>query len=251
MDQKILDGAEPFDFSGNETGILVCHGFSGSPQSMRRFGEALHQAGYTVLGPRLPGHGTTPEDMATTGAADWVAGIESAFAELKTRCRRIFMAGLSMGGTLTLYMAGLHPEAFAGIILINAVIRLENPGFAALAYAPRLPKMMPGIAPDIKKPGVVEVAYPGFPVKCIAEIHALTAIAGAMLPRVTVPTLILTSREDHVVPPANGRIIAGGISANIIEQVALENSYHVATLDHDLPKIITETLRFIAARIPA
>jgi carboxylesterase len=247
MEQEILAGAEPFDLPGNETGILVCHGFTGSPQSMRPLGEALHQAGYTVLGPRLPGHGTSPEDMATTGARDWVAGVEAALAQLKTRCARVFMTGLSMGGTLTLYMAGQHPQAFAGIIPINAVVRFENADLAGLAYAPRLPAMIPGIGSDIKKPGVVELAYPAVPVGCIAEIHALAAVTYALLPRVTTPTLILTSREDHVVPPVNARLIAGAISASVIEQVALAESYHVATLDNDLPKIIAETLRFIAA----
>jgi carboxylesterase len=214
---------------------------------MRPLGEALSQAGYTVLGPRLPGHGTSPEDMAKTGARDWVAGVATALAELQTRCSRVFMTGLSMGGTLTLYMAGQHPQAFAGIIPINAVVRFENPDFAGLAYAPGLPPMIPGIGSDIKKPGAVELAYPAVPVPCIAEIHALAAVTYALLPRVIAPTLILTSREDHVVPPINGSVIAGAIGAANIEQVVLEDSYHVATLDNDLPQIIAETLRFISA----
>jgi carboxylesterase len=246
MATTVLDGAEPFDFPGNETGILVCHGFTGSPQSMHPLGEALHQAGYTVLGPLLPGHGTSPEDMAATGARDWIAGVEAALTALKTRCSRVFMTGLSMGGTLTLYMAGQYPDAFAGIIPINAVVRFESPDLAGLAYAPGAPLLIPGIGSDIKKPGAVELAYPAVPVPCIAEIHALAAVTYALLPRIVAPTLILTSREDHVVPPVNGRLIASAVAAPRIEQVALEESYHVATLDNDLPKIIAETLRFIS-----
>jgi carboxylesterase len=233
-------------FPGNDTGILVCHGFTGTPQSMFPLGRALHQAGYTVLGPRLPGHGTSLEDMARTDARDWIAGVEAALEKLQAKCRKIFMTGLSMGGTLTLYMAGQYPDAFAGIIPINAVVRLENPDLAGLAYMPGAPAVIPGIGSDIKKPGVTELAYSGVPVPCIAQIHALTAVTHALLPRIKTPALVITSREDHVVPPINGQLIAEALSARP-EEISLEDSYHVATLDNDLPKIITESLRFIAA----
>lgn len=241
----VLTGTEAFEFSGNDIGILVCHGFTGSPHSMRPLGEAYHEAGYTVLGPRLAGHGTSPEDMAETGARDWIASVEAALAQLRSRCRMVFMTGLSMGGTLTLYMAGRHPDAFAGIIPINAVVRLDSPDMAGIAFAADAPAMVPGIGSDISKPGVTELAYDEIPVPCFAEIHALTSVTHALLPRVAAPALILTSREDHVVPPVNGRLIAGAIGSARIEQVALANSYHVATLDHDQDLIIAESLRFI------
>lgn len=243
----VVAGAEAFEFSGNDIGILVCHGFTGSPYSMRPLGKAYHQAGYTVLGPRLTGHGTSPEDMAKTGARDWVASVETALAALRARCRLVFMTGLSMGGTLTLYMAGAHPDVFAGIIPINAVVRLDSPDMAGAAFAADAPAMAPGIGSDIRKPGVTELAYAETPVRCFAEIHALASVTHALLPRVTAPALILTSREDHVVPPVNGRLIAGAIASPRIEQVALANSYHVATLDHDQGLIIEESLRFIRA----
>ena len=244
LEHAVLDGAEPFYFSGNDVGILVCHGFTGNPQSMRPLGMALHEAGYTVAGPRLPGHGTSLDDMARTGARDWVGGVEAALAGLQAKCRLVFMTGLSMGGTLTLYMAGKYPEAFAGIIPINAVVRLDSPDLAGLAYAPGAPAVIPGIGSDIKKPGVAELAYGGVPVPCIAEIHALTAVTHALLPRITAPALVITSTEDHVVPPVNGKLIADAVSGNVTA-ITLEDSYHVATLDNDLPKIITETLQFI------
>jgi carboxylesterase len=244
LEHAVLDGAEPFYFAGNDVGILVCHGFTGCPQSMRPLGVALHDAGYTVLGPRLPGHGTSLDDMARTGARDWIAGVEAALAELRAKCRLVFMTGLSMGGTLTLYMAGKYPEAFAGIIPINAVVRLDSADLAGLAYAPDAPPVIPGIGSDIKQPGMVELAYAGVPVPCIAEIHGLTAVTHALLPRITAPALVITSREDHVVPSVNGQLIADALGGRA-QSLTLEDSYHVATLDNDLPVIITETLRFI------
>lgn len=240
-----MSGAEAFAFEGGRTGVLVCHGFTGSPQSMRPLGEAFHRAGYTVSGPRLAGHGISPEAMAETGARDWVASVEVALADLQARCDRIVMTGLSMGGTLTLYMAGRHPEAFAGIIPINAVVRMDSPDMAGLAFMADAPALVPGIGSDIKKAGVQELAYPAVPVPCFAQIHALTSVTHALLPRIVAPTLILTSTEDHVVPPVNARLIAGAIASPHIEMIALENSYHVATLDNDQDVIIRHSLRFI------
>lgn len=213
---------------------------------MWQLGKALNEAGYTIKGPLLPGHGTSLEDMARTGARDWIAGVEAALAALQAQCRLVFMTGLSMGGTLTLYMAGKYPGAFAGIIPINAVVRLDSADLAGLAYAPDAPPVIPGIGSDIKQAGVVELAYAGVPVPCIAEIHGLTAVTHALLPRITAPALVITSREDHVVPPVNGELIADAIPGSVTS-IILEDSYHVATLDNDLPKIITETLRFIGA----
>jgi carboxylesterase len=243
----VMAGAEAFEFSGNDIGILACHGFTGNPYSMHPLGQAFHQAGYTVIGPRLAGHGTSPADMARTGARDWIASVEAAFEALQARCRTIFMTGLSMGGTLTLYMAGRYPDAFAGIIPINPVVRLDSPDMAGLAFATGAPALVPGIGSDIKKPGVTELAYAEIPVPCFAELHALVSVTHALLPRITAPTLILTSREDHVVPPVNSRLIASAIQSSHIEQIALPNSYHVATLDNDQPLIIEQSLRFIRA----
>lgn len=236
---------EPFAFVGGDVGILVCHGFTGSPYSMRPLGEAYHRHGFTVVGPRLAGHGTSPEDMAKTSARDWIGSVEAALDDLSGRCKSIFMTGLSMGGTLTLYMAAQYPGAFAGIIPINAVVRLDSPDMAALAFAKDAPPTVPGIGSDIKKPGVDEMAYSAIPVRCFAELHALVGATHALLPRIVAPTLVLTSREDHVVPPLNAGLIASAVGSERIEQVSLPDSYHVATLDNDQDRIIAETLRFV------
>lgn len=244
-DTKVRPGADPFNMDGGDVGILVCHGFTGSPFSMRPLGEAYHAAGYTVAGPRLAGHGTSPEDMAKTGARDWIHSVEDALAGLQKKCSRIFMTGLSMGGTLTLYMAAQHPEAFAGIIPINAVVRMENVDMASLTFAADAPAAVPGIGSDIKKPGIEEGAYEVVPVPCFSQLHALVGVTGAMLSRIVAPALILTAREDHVVPPRNAGYIASGLGSSRIEQRWMDQSYHVATLDNDQGMIIDETLNFI------
>ena len=109
-DEPILSGAEPFFFAGNDVGVLVCHGFTGTTQSMRPLGEQIAKAGYTVIGPRLAGHGVSPAAMARTTASDWIASVEEALTSLRKTCSQIYMVGLSMGGTLSLYMAAMHPD---------------------------------------------------------------------------------------------------------------------------------------------
>ncbi len=244
-DVPVMHGAEPFVFEGDEIGVLVIHGFTGTPQSMRPLGEALHRAGCTVRGPLLPGHGVSVEAMARSTAREWTGAVERSFADLRARCSRVFVAGLSMGGALALHLAGRHADAVAGVIAINAVVDLDAAAQAALAFDPSAPPTVPGIGSDIKDPAATELAYPAVPVPSLAELFALVGVTRALLPRVTCPALIITSREDHVVPPANGSIIAGRIASRRIDRLWLDNSYHVATLDHDRGLIEGASVRFV------
>jgi len=243
---QIIPGAEPFFFEGSQVGCLVSHGFTGTPQSMRFLGETLaREGGLTVIGPRLKGHGTSPEDMAQSTAEDWIRSVEEALAVLRQRCEKIFMTGLSMGGTLTLYMAAMYADVIRGAIPINGAISFHDPDFAALAFMPNAPATIPGVGSDIKRPGVTELAYPVVPVPAIRQIYALGDVTRDLLPRVTCPALVFQSRDDHVVPPDNAPYIVEHIGAQDKRLVWLDNSYHVATLDNDKERIANETLRFI------
>lgn len=243
----ILPGAEPFFFPGGRTGVLVCHGFTGTTQSMRGLGEHLHAAGHTVIGPRLAGHGTTPQDMATTTAGDWIASVDAALAELKTHCDRIFMVGLSMGGILTLYTAAQHAGTVLGAISINAPVRIGSPDLAGLALLAQAPQAIPGVGSDIKDPASKELAYAELPVPALRQLYALAAVTRDLLPRITCPTLVMQSREDHLVHPDNARRIVRELGSSRIELQWLDNSFHVATLDHDKGLIAARTAAFIAS----
>lgn len=240
-----MEGAEPFFFQGNDVGVLVSHGYTGTPQSMRYYGEALHRAGYTVAGPLLRGHGTTPADMAKATARDWIQSLEEELDKLRQTCSNIFITGLSMGGTLSLYMAAAHPDIFKGVITINAALRLETPAMAALAFDPRAPIMIPGIGSDVKDPDSKELAYLEVPVSSIKEAYALTSVTHDLTPKIKCPVLVITSRNDHVVSPANGRVIPGLLTVNRVESLWLDNSYHVATIDHDKDLICEQACNFI------
>lgn len=244
---EVLQGAEPYYAEGGRTGILVSHGFTGTPQSMRYLAEQLAGAGYTVALPRLKGHGTTPADMANSTASDWIGDLHTALAWLQQRCDTLFMTGLSMGGTLTLFMAGQYPDLFKGILPINPLIFTNNPDLASLAYMVQGPPEVPGIGSDIKAEGVAEQAYPVVPVPAIKELLALAKVTDELLPRITIPTLIFVSRDDHVVLPANTEYILNKINSTEKRQLWLEESYHVATLDNDKDRIVQESLAFLQA----
>lgn len=244
-EETILPGAEPFFFPGNDIGVLVCHGFTGTTQSMRYLGEQLNAAGYTVIGPRLKGHGTSPQDMARSTAADWIASVDEALAKLRETCSQVFMTGLSMGGTLTLYTAAMHPDVIRGAIPINGTVHIGNADMASLAFHPAAPATVPGIGSDIKAPGVKELAYADVPTAAIRQIFALVGVTRTLLPRIQCPTLVMQSRDDHVVEPENGGRIARLLGASRVELQWLEDSYHVATLDNDKELIARNAVAFI------
>jgi len=245
-EEKVLPGAEPFFFEGSEVGCLVSHGFTGTTQSMRFLGEYLAQeGGFTVIGPRLTGHGTRPEDMARATAEDWIRDLERAMDTLRQRCQKISITGLSMGGTLTLYMAAMYPDVFSGAVPINGAVFLNSPDMAALAFMADAPATVPGVGSDIKKPGVTELAYPVVPVPAVRQLYALMAATRELLPSVVCPTLVFQSLDDHVVEPENAPYIIEHVGTEDKQLIWLDESYHVATLDNDKELIARETLQFI------
>jgi carboxylesterase len=238
-----MPGAEPIDLAGGEVGVLLSHGFTGTTQSMRPWAEHLHAAGFTVKAPRLPGHGTTVQDQNTTRFDDWYSEIERSFDDLRSRCSTVFAMGLSMGGTLCLRLAELRPSEVAGLVIVNASLSTERKDAKLL---PLLAKVLPsfkGVGNDIKKPGVTELAYPKIGLKAALSLQESWPIVRADLPKITCPVLAYRSREDHVVEPASGRLLRQGCVH--AEEVVLENSYHVATLDNDAPTIFEGSVDFI------
>lgn len=247
-DFSFLPETQPFFLEGSEVGVLVSHGFTGTPQSMRFLGEYLHrEGGFTVIGPRLRGHATRPEEMAASTTEEWIRDLEMALETLQKRCSSIFVTGLSMGGTLTLYLAGMYPGVFSGAIPINAALFLNSPALAGLAFAKDAPAVIPGVGSDIQQPGITEMAYPVIPVPALRHLYALMAVTRELITRITCPVLVFQSRADHVVPPPNGEAILSGVTSAEKRLVWLENSYHVATLDNDRELIASESVKFIRA----
>ncbi|MGI8314193.1 alpha/beta hydrolase [Halobacillus mangrovi] len=236
---NVLKGADPIYFKGNEVGILVSHGFTGTTQSMRPLAEAYARAGYTVCAPRLKGHGTTPEDMEKSTKEDWIESIDEGYRWLKDRCEVIFTVGLSMGGTLALYVAQNYPD-IEGVIPINAAIDIPAMENTEAMDGP----FTDAIGSDIKMEDVEELAYERTPVRSIDQLLDLMSQVKSQLSSVHCPILVFVSDEDHVVPPHNSEVIFDTVFSEHKEIVHLENSYHVATLDNDQDLIIERSLEF-------
>jgi carboxylesterase len=246
----VLPGAEPVDLAGGPIGVLLSHGFTGTPQSMRPWAEHLAAAGFTVAAPRLPGHGTRWQDMNGTRFADWYAEIERSFDDLRSRCSTVFAMGLSMGGTLVLRLAEERGDQVAGLVLVNASVASQDKRLALLPVLKHVLPSLPGIGSDIKKAGVTEQAYDKVPLKALASLREAWKQVHADLGRITCPVLVYRSTEDHVVEPLSARLILDGVRTPIEERL-LENSYHVATLDNDAPTIFDGSVEFIRTHAPA
>jgi carboxylesterase len=247
-----LGGCEPWSVTGGErgeAGALVIHGFTGCPQSMRPLAEAFAAAGYTVELPLLPGHGTTVDDMITTGWADWSAAAEAAYTDLAARCERVVVAGLSMGGSLTVWLASRHPE-IAGIVCVNPALRIPD----ELVDAVRQTldggvDRFPSIGGDLADPEASESAYDATPLAPLLTLAEATAALRDDLGRIACPVLLMNAPEDHTVPPADSDELAAGV-AGPVERISLDRSYHVATLDYDRDLINAEAVAF-AGRVTA
>jgi carboxylesterase len=239
----VLPGAEPFAADGGPVGVLVCHGFTGSPRTVRPWAEHLAAAGLTVRAPRLPGHGTTWQDLGRTDWRDWYDGAERTFAELGGRCEQVFVAGISLGACLAFRLAQTQGAKVSGLVVVNPSLAPDTRMFLLAPVLKHVVPSLSGVADDIKKPGVTEGGYERVPVKAAATLPALWKLTARHLSEVTQPLLVYRSTVDHVVGPASMRVLTAALPA--AEVVPLADSYHVATLDNDAPAIFDGTLAFI------
>lgn len=249
----VVTGAETFSFDGGPVGVLLVHGFTGSPASMRPWGEHLAAGGLTISCPRLPGHGTRWQDMNSTGWQDWYGEVERSFEALRRRCDHVFVMGLSMGGTLALRLAEQHPEQIAGLVLVNPSILRDGLAFKAVSVVSRVMPSVKSIANDIRKEGADEIAYSRTPLRAVTSLAQLWKLTRADLGKVTMPVLYFRSAVDHVVEASNAKVIQSGLGSRDVLEVMLPDSYHVATLDNDAPTIFDGSLEFVRqhARIGA
>src|SRR3954462_2577392 len=248
-------GAEPFAFPGSgpdaRTGVLLVHGFTGTPMSIRPWGEHLAAEGFTVRCPLLPGHGTRWQDCNTSTHDQWTTAVSEAFDALAAECDRVFVAGLSMGGTLATRLAEGRPDDMAGLLLVTPALLTQRLDAKLLPVIARLTGSWAPIASDIKKPGVTELAYAKLPTRAMMQGRGLWAATRADLAKVPTPVIVFHSAEDHVVEPVNTKVLLDGVSSTDTTEVVLQDSYHVATLDNDAPAIFEGSVDWIRAHVPA
>jgi carboxylesterase len=251
MTAPVLVGAEPFSASGGPDGVLLLHGFTGSPKSLRSIAEVLANRGYTVELPLLPGHGTALADLLPMRWGDWTKAAEAAFDDLVARCARVAVVGLSMGGGLSVWLAEHRPEVHA-LVVVNPLL---SPIDAELREGARQlldqgTDTIDGVANDICKQPHDEVGYSGLPIAAAMSLMDGLEEVARDLGNVTCPLLVLTSRQDHVVATENSTRLVEAAKGPT-EHLWLERSYHVATLDFDAELIEAEASRFLEAAFDA
>jgi carboxylesterase len=231
--------------ANQEIGVLLVHGFTGSPASMRPWAEYLNQRGYTVKVPLLPGHGTTPHDLNLVKWQEWPAKVESDLQELLRTCRKVFICGLSMGGGTTLNIATRYSKDLAGIILVNPMIHVKFVPHQLAWVISRFQKMRDSVGDDIKRPGITEYGYDALPAVGVYQLLKMLHYTRKRLHDVTAPMLLFHSVDDHTLPVTNTEIVMKGVGSREKQRIELVNSYHVATLDYDQEVIFENSRLFI------
>lgn len=242
----ILPGAEPFLFCRGRIGCLLIHGFTAAPQEMVRLGAHMANHGYSALGVRLAGHGTTFDDLARTRWPDWLASAQDGLDLLRGLCDRIVLLGLSMGGLLSILLA--EAEQPAGLVLMSTPT-LVPPNRLRPLLRPASPiyRRIPKGPPDWFDPSAAaeRVAYAAYPTRSMAEVADLIEIARAALPRVQAPALVIHSLNDDFVVPANAQTLMAELGSRHKRLLVLEGSNHLVTLDAQRQVIFDAALAFV------
>ena len=245
--QLIIPTAEPFFFPAGKTACLLVHGFTATPKEMRWMGEYLHGEGFTVLGVRLAGHATHPDDLNRMHWEDWLASVEDGWHLLRSAgYGPIVVMGLSLGGALSLLFGARYPVA--GVVAIAAPHHLPpHPMFALLRPLSLVKRhFVKKGPPDLRDPVALRerVAYPVNPVRAVAEVRDLLAVLRQELPRVQVPVLLAHSRNDTYVPPENTEAIYAALGTEDKEIVWVTNSGHIVTRDAEREMVFRAAAAF-------
>ncbi len=239
-----------FRFDNGPIGCLLTHGFTGSPFEMRELGEFLADKGLSVLCNPLPGHGTTPYEMLKTDWYDWYGAFVDNLAELSSRCEKVFLCGMSMGGTLSLHAAAHHAEKYnvVGVAAYAAPVYLKNALLPLVPLAKKLVKFKPSAGSDVADPVACasQQSYDLTPLECITSLLDLLAHVKNDLQDVSAPVLMIQSKKDNTVHPPNVHLINKLLGSKDKTVIEVEKSYHVITVDYDKETVKGKTYEFIS-----
>lgn len=240
----IIRGAEPFLLPAGRRGVLLVHGFTGSPSEMRLMGEFLQQRGFTALGPRLCGHGTSTAEMAGTSWPHWYSAVEDGYHFLKAVCDDVAVVGLSLGGLLALKLASEYP--------VRSIVSLNTPIFIADKRLPLLPlvRLFRSFMPKKRRPLAVDasysISYDQTPLNSLGSLLELIKEVDGLLPQIDASTLVIQSRREHTVRPESAEHIYDRLGSPDKKLVWLERSGHVATLDVEHRELFEIVADFLA-----
>ncbi len=238
--------AQPFFFEGDEHGVLLIHGFTGSVSHMRLLGEHLHDQGFTVMGINLPGHATSVENMANYGWKDWLKASIGAYKELRSKCKYVSVSGLSMGGVLTLILA--EQADLTAAAPISAPMAVQNKAMAFAGPASLFMKTVNWSSDPERQNMLIpqyDHGYTGFPTKCAVDLSHLIKMARRNLDKVICPVLAVQSHGDETISADSAEVIVNGVSSTRKEILWLNDVPHVCTISKEHEHIADEIARHL------
>lgn len=257
---KLLPGAAPQFYRGNQTGVLVVHGFMAAPPEVAWAGMHLAEQGYTVYVPRLTGHGIDPRHMERMRWQDWYGHVLDGYHILRQQCDRVFVMGHSMGGLLSILLAAETPEV-AGLIIAASPLLLANrlmpysrllAPIRAYTEHPSEPELNAQIEAEQARRGepvLSRVHYSTWSTRSVHELYQLTLLANEHLPRVTQPLLLIYAEQDINIPPRNIEVIRAAVQSTDIEEVILKRGGHIIFQDADRDVAIEAVGSFVRQRV--
>jgi carboxylesterase len=240
------ENAKEFFYAGSKTGILLIHGFTGSPSEMRYLGDYLKDKGYTVKGVLLKGHGTTFQDMRKTNYRDWIKSAEQGYLKLAAECDEVFVVGFSMGGALTLHLAQKYD--IKGIVSLATPIKILNRQYLIATMAKYLKFAVSKQQKTVMKKDPFIIGYNKTPIKCMLSLLQLINIVKADLHNIEKPILIMQSYGDGTVHPSSANFIYKRIASTDKSIIFLHNSGHIITCDSEKEQVFEEVHSFISKR---
>ena len=240
-----IPNSEELTLPGSKIGVLILHGFTGSPASVLPWARGIHAAGYTVRVPRLPGHGTTWVDLNHTRWEDWYGAVEKELLALSVHCSRIFVAGFSVGGALALRLAQVHGTKIEGLILLNPSVTPDRKIYKLLPVLQYLIPSVKGGPSDVSLSGAPKHGYGRIPLRALNSLRGLWKYVERDLYLVDTPLMVGYSINDHVVSPDNSEIVIDNVYSVDIREVIFEHSFHNVALDVESEALTEETISFI------
>jgi carboxylesterase len=240
-----LDG-DAFFWNGSATGVLLVHGYTATTAEVRLLGKYLHERGYTVSGPLLPGHATTPQDLNRKRWHEWVEAVKRAYVELASKCPRVFVCGESMGGLLSLYLASEHPE-IAGVVVYSPALFIPN-HTATMRRARLLHYFVPHIAKAVREPSAADARWKGYavnPIPALLQLGKLQEQVARRLAAIHQPILVIQGRLDQTIDLQSGEIIMQRVASQVKQLRWLEKSTHCVILDQEWEQAAEMTAGFI------
>ena len=242
----IIDGAESFLLKGGSKGVLLIHGFTGSPAEMLLLGKFLNRAGYTVFGVRLAGHGTNELNLMRTTNEDWFNSVLDGYQILSCLCERIFVVGHSMGALLTLKLSHVRKVdkiiTLAAPMFIDESLNLKDlpPRNECRNFCFIKPRrMLKNVPPAVNK------VYRKMPYVCIHELVHLMEEVKFLLPKITAPILIMHGEDDHTATPYSAIFMYEKVSSINKQKIFVPNCGHLLPLNDSRYFVFVEVLKFL------